>query len=67
MEIFIELSSALFHLGKYYTYLGFGVGYERYTQTQRLEQCMYPGMSCEIVNLHDMTVLYFANERNVRL
>lgn len=31
---------------------GFGVGYEKYTQTQRLEQCMYPGAPCSYLDPH---------------
>ena len=31
---------------------GFGVGYEKYTQTQRLEQCMYPGAPCSFLDPH---------------
>ena len=31
---------------------GFGAGYERYTQTQRLEQCMYPGSPCSYLDPH---------------
>jgi hypothetical protein len=29
---------------------GYGKGYEKYTQTQRLEQCMYPGAPCSFVD-----------------
>ena len=31
---------------------GFGVGYEKYTQTERLEQCMYPGAPCSFLDPH---------------
>jgi len=31
---------------------GFGAGYEKYTQTQRLEQCMYPGAPCSYLDPH---------------
>jgi len=31
---------------------GFGIGYEKYTQTQRLEQCMYPGAPCSYLDPH---------------
>ena len=33
-------------------FAGFGAGYERYTQTQRLEQCMYPGSPCSYLDPH---------------
>ena len=29
---------------------GYGKGYEKYTQTQRLEQCMYPSAPCSFVD-----------------
>merc|ERR1712048_755453 len=29
---------------------GYGIGYEKYTQTQRLEQCMYPGAPCSFID-----------------
>ena len=29
---------------------GYGVGYEKYTQTQRLEQCMYPSAPCSYID-----------------
>ena len=29
---------------------GHGVGYEKYTQTARLEQCMYPGAPCSYIS-----------------
>ena len=29
---------------------GYGKGYEKYTQTQRLEQCMYPTAPCSYVD-----------------
>ena len=31
---------------------GYGSGYEAYTQTQRLEQCMYPGAPCSFIDPH---------------
>merc|ERR1711962_344195 len=31
---------------------GYGSGYEAYTQTQRLEQCMYPGAPCSYIDPH---------------
>jgi len=31
---------------------GYGAGYEKYTQTQRLEQCMYPGAPCSFIDQH---------------
>jgi len=31
---------------------GYGAGYEKYTQTQRLEQCMYPGAPCSFIDHH---------------
>lgn len=29
---------------------GYGAGYEKYTQTQRLEQCMYPDAPCSFID-----------------
>ena len=29
---------------------GYGSGYEKYTQTQRLEQCMYPKAPCSYID-----------------
>ncbi len=29
---------------------GYGKGYEKYTQTQRLEQCMYPSAPCSYID-----------------
>merc|ERR1712018_1017858 len=34
---------------------GYGKGYEKYTQTQRLEQCMYPSAPCSYIDAHKLS------------
>ena len=38
------------NLPESYYATGQGAGYERYTQTTRLEQCMYPGAPCSYIS-----------------
>merc|ERR550539_1936005 len=46
---------------------GYGKGYEKYTQTQRLEQCMYPSAPCSYIDAHKLASQCLQKHNFVRL